>query len=93
MQGQDDEPELIYSKHCQDVVVDGHRFTISIISSDQDPEWCLEVIDERGTSHVWDATFENDDEALKAATIAFEDEGAAGFLNQQSNVIQFPTDR
>lgn len=84
------DPELIYSKHCQDYMVDGHRFEISIVSSDQYPEWCLEVIDENGMSHVWEAQFETDDEALEAVMIAFNDEGANSFLQQDTNVIPFP---
>ena len=47
------EPELIYSEHCQDVMVDGYRFEINIVSSDIDPAWCLEVVDIHGMSHVW----------------------------------------
>lgn len=84
------DPELIRSNLCQDLVVDGHRFSVVIVSTDQDPKWCLEVIDEYSMSHVWDATFETDDEALEAAMIAFNDEGAAGFLQPQTNVIAFP---
>lgn len=88
-----DDPEIFHSKLCQDVFVDGHRFEIKIFNSDQYPEWCLEVVDERGTSHVWDAQFDGDDEALAAALLAFEDEGAEGFLNPDPNVIPFPTRR
>lgn len=91
MTSKNTEPTLIYSDHCQDIMVDGHRFTVSIVSSDQNPEWCLEVVDEHSMSHVWEATFETDSEALEAAMIAFNDEGAAGFLQPNTNVIQFPT--
>lgn len=84
------DPEIIRSNLCQDVVVDGHRFSVVIVSTDQDPEWCLEVIDEYAMSHVWDATFEIDSEALDAAMIAFNNEGAAGFLQPKTNVIAFP---
>ena len=84
------DPELIRSDMCQDIVVDGHRFSISIVSSDQHPEWCLEVIDENSMSHVWEATFETDSEAVQAAMIAFEDEGAAGFLQPDTNIVPFP---
>jgi hypothetical protein len=84
------EPELIYSEYCQDVMVDGYRFEVNIVSSDIDPAWCLEVVDIHGMSHVWEATFETDSEALEAAMIAFNDEGAAEFLQPDTNVIPFP---
>lgn len=89
MTSKNTEPTLIYSDHCQDIMVEGHRFTVSIVSSDQNPEWCLEVVDEHSMSHVWEATFETDSEALEAAMIAFNDEGAAGFLQPDTNVIPF----
>jgi hypothetical protein len=85
------EPQLIRSELCQDRVVDGELFEISIVSTDQNPEWCLEVIDKHGMSHVWGATFDTDAEALEAATIAFSDEGAAGFLQTDTNVVPFPS--
>lgn len=91
MTGKNTDPEIIFSKLCQDLMVDGHRFTISIISTDQNPEWCLEVIDEHSMSHCWEAVFDTDAEALQAAMIAFNDEGAAGFLQPATNVIQFPS--
>jgi hypothetical protein len=78
------EPTLIRSKHCQDVLVDGHRFSINIVFSSDHSGWCLEVIDEHSMSHAWATVFDTEDEALKAATVAFEDEGAAGFLQNFS---------
>lgn len=90
MTGKNADPEIIYSKLCQDLMVDDHNFTISIVSTDQHPEWCLEVVDENSMSHCWEATFDTDAEALEAAMIAFQDEGAAGFLQPQSNVVPFP---
>ena len=73
-------PQVIRSKHCQDVLVDGHRFNISIVFSDAHSGWCLEVIDEHSMAHGWAMVFDTDDEALEAATIALHDEGAGGFL-------------
>ncbi len=90
MTSKNSDPKLIQSNLCQDVMVDGHRFSINIISTDQNPEWCLEIIDENSVSHVWEATFETDVEAFQAATIAFEDEGASGFLQPETNVVPFP---
>ena len=88
---QKQEPVLIFSPLNQKFAVDGHVFEICIVSSDQYPEWTLEVVDEFGMSHVWGAEFETDAEAFEAAMIAFEDEGAAGFLQPETNVVPFPS--
>lgn len=90
MTSKDSEPKLLFSGLCQDILVDEERFSISIVSSDQHPEWCLEVVDKHGMSHVWDATFDTDAEAMEAAMIAFNEEGAAGFLQPVTNVVPFP---
>lgn len=82
------DPAVIHSRHSQHVLVDGHRFEIKIFCTDQDPDWCLGIIDARGTVHAWESAFEDDDEALEAALLAFEEEGAEGFLNP--DVIPFP---
>ena len=71
---------VIRSKHCQDFLVDGHRFTVSIYTSEEHLGWCLDIIDEQSMSHGWSVTFETEREALEAALIALADEGAAGFL-------------
>jgi hypothetical protein len=85
------EPVLTFSPLNQKVAVDGHVFEINIVSSDQYPEWILEVVDEFGMSHVWGAEFETDTEAFAAAMIAFDEEGAAGFLQPETNVVPFPS--
>lgn len=91
MTGKNTDPEIIFSKLCQTLMVDGHRFKIIIVSSDQSPEWCLEVIDENSMPHCWGPTFETDAEALEAAMLAFEEEGAEGFLQPATNVVEFPS--
>ena len=82
-------PNLVTSSKSQSVLVDGHRFEIEIYKLEEGSAWTLEVIDAKGTSHVWDDEFPSDSKALIAATKAFEEQGAAGFLDEE-NVIQFP---
>ena len=82
-------PNLVTSSKSQSVLVDGHRFEIEIYKLEGVSAWTLEVIDAKGTSHVWDDEFSSDSEALAAVMTAFEKEGAAGFLDAE-NVIQFP---
>ena len=73
------EPVLVQSPFCRKVEVDGHAFEVSIYRLDRDADWILEVVDEDGTSHVWDDKFTTDHAALAEALQAFEDEGAEGF--------------
>lgn len=79
------ESSVTFSERCQDVMVDGHRFAISIFSTELYLGWCLDIIDEFSMSHGWSVTFETEAEALEAAMIALEDEGAAGFL--QADIV------
>ena len=82
-------PNLVISDKSQSVLVDNHRFEINIHKMEADSAWTLEVVDYKGTSHVWDDQFASDADALSAALKVLADEGAAGFLDQ-GNVIQFP---
>jgi hypothetical protein len=90
MTSNNSEPTIIRSTLCQDVIVDGYRFSVNIFATVEYPGWSLEVVDMHGMSHVWDAEFETDADALEAAMIAFNDEGAAGFLAPDTNIIPFP---
>lgn len=58
-----DENDLIYSEHCQSFAKEGKTVRVRIYSSGRD-DWILEVVDERGTSTVWDEPFRTDDEAF-----------------------------
>ena len=53
----EEEPEIIMSDLCADVEIDGHFLTVGIYKSDVDPGWILEVINEFGTSTVFDDPF------------------------------------
>jgi len=84
-----DDPNLVYSNHGADIDIDGYRFEVQIFRAEHDAEWLLEVIDEVGTSHVWDETFEDDKEAFKVALQTIEEEGVHDFIRGGSNVVQF----
>jgi uncharacterized protein len=45
-------------------------------------QWSLEVVDERGTSTVWDDLFETDKQALEEAFMAIETEGIGCFITK-----------
>jgi uncharacterized protein len=68
------EPKLIYSPLNGHFTKDGVTVEVSIISSDLDPAWSLEVINDVGTSIVWDQQFETDDQAYAAFRRAVDEE-------------------
>ena len=82
-----DDPNLVYSSHGADIEIDGYRFEVQIFRAQHDAEWLLEVIDEVGTSHVWDETFEDDKEASNMAVQTIEEEGVHDFIRGGSNVV------
>jgi len=81
------DPNLVLSGAGQEVVVQGVSFRIEIFRLEHDDEWTLEVVDENGTSTVWDDTFRSDTEALDVAVTTIRSEGARAF--RDGNVIPF----
>ncbi|HNT63845.1 MAG TPA: UPF0149 family protein [Candidatus Desulfobacillus denitrificans] len=71
--------ELIDSPLARTYSAEGHSVSIEIYRSPGSP-WVLEVVDELGTSTVWDEEFETDEAALEAALAAIEEEGIASFV-------------
>ena len=83
-----DGPDVVISGKSQDVVVDGYRFSIQIYRLESDKTWTLEVVDQDGTSHVWEEEIKTDREARNIALQEREKEGAVAFM-RGSNVIPF----
>nr|WP_277924575.1 hypothetical protein [Sphingomonas sp. CROZ-RG-20F-R02-07] len=71
------------------VTVQGASVEVKIYRLEHDPKWAMEVVNENGTSTVWDNLFDTDDEALQAFQLALDEEGIDAFLDR-SNVIEFP---
>ena len=59
----DRDPNIIYSGLCRTIDADGIIVDVKIFRLEHDPQWALEVINEQGTSTVWDCLFDTDDEA------------------------------
>jgi uncharacterized protein len=76
-----DDMDIIHSPLQQTYSADGHSVSIQIYRS-HDAPWVLEVVDEHGTSTVWDELFDTDKAALEAAFLAIEEEGMASFVTQ-----------
>lgn len=75
-----DEPNLVDSPLNETLEAEGHAFTVSIYRLEAETTWTLEVVNEAGTSFVWDKTFETDAQALSEAKQSFKDEGVGAFL-------------
>ncbi|WP_027962509.1 hypothetical protein [Halomonas halodenitrificans] len=75
------EPELIQSPLSQTITRDGHSLQVDIYRLEEEVDWLLEVVNEDGTSHVWDDRFATDQTALDAVHEAIDEEGIAAFLD------------
>ena len=75
------EPELIQSPLSQTITRDGHTLQVDIYRLEEEVDWLLEVVNEEGTSHVWDDRFATDQAALDAVHEALDEEGVAAFLD------------
>lgn len=83
----DDDIELIHSPLTQTYSAEGHTLSIEIYRAAGEP-WILEVVDELGTSTVWDEPFETDAAALAAAFAAFQEAGVHHFVTTAQQEAQ-----
>jgi len=84
----DDEPNIVTSGKSQRVVIDDYPFSIEIYRLETDRTWTLEVVDHKGTSHVFEERFTSDKDALNTAVQEIEQEGALAFM-RGDNVVPF----
>jgi hypothetical protein len=73
------DPKLIDSKHNGKFTRDGITVEVCIYRL-EDTKWTLEVVDENGTSIVWDSEFDTDDAAFGEFLRSVETEGLDGIL-------------
>ena len=85
----DREPNILYSSLGRMLTIDGVTVDVKIYRLEHDPQWALEVVNDEGTSIVWDELFDTDDEAYAAFQLTVEEEGMRAFLDDD-NVIPFP---
>ena len=77
---EDEEFEIVVSPLCRSVEQDGVSVEIHIYRGSEDDTWVLEIVDQQGTSTVWDDRFETDEAALQEALSALKLEGIIPFL-------------
>ena len=81
MSKSDDEFTLIRSMLSGFITRDGMTIEVCIYRGDAERTWQLEVVNEEGTSIVWDDRFETDQAALAEVNHNIEAEGMASFLS------------
>lgn len=75
-----DEPVLIDSDLSCFFEENAHTVEVCIYTLEGSSAWSLEVVNEEGTSIVWDETFSSDQEAWDEFVRAIEEEGIEAFL-------------
>ena len=63
---QDEDPVLVESDHSGPFEMNGHTVEVCIFKIEGSTEWTLEVVDQHGTSTVWDDVFATDEDAWLA---------------------------
>lgn len=74
-------PNLVTSSLSGSQSKDGVSVEVNIFRLENEDQWTLEVVNETGTSIVWDDQFADDDTAFMAFEQAVVDEGMATFLD------------
>jgi hypothetical protein len=77
----DDEFTLIRSKLSGFITQDDMTIEVCIYRGDAERTWQLEVVNQEGTSIVWDDRFATDQAALNEVKRTIETEGIASFLS------------
>jgi hypothetical protein len=77
----DRDPNIIVSGRSQTFSKDGITVDVRIYRLEDEPKWLLEVVNEDGSSIVWDDLFDTDDEAFMAFEEAVEEDGMTTFLD------------
>ena len=87
---QDHDPTIVESGLSRSITLHGVTVEVRIYRLESDAQWALEVVNDHGTSTVWDTQFDTDEDAFVAFQLVVEEEGIETFLDHD-NVIQFPT--
>ena len=81
-------PNLVRSGLSGIVSKDDITVEVFIYRLENEPNWSLEVVNDAGTSIVWDDLFDSDEDAYAEFQQTVEEEGMNAFLDNR-NVIPF----
>ena len=79
-------PNIVDSELSGIVSKDDITVEVFIYRLENEPKWSLEVVNDAGTSIVWDDLFDSDDDAYAEFQQTVEEEGMRAFLDNL-NVI------
>lgn len=82
----DTDPTIIESTLSRTVSRDGITVRVLIYRLEHSPKWALEVVNDNGTSSVWDDLFDTDEAAFEAFAQAVVAEGMESFLDDDDEV-------
>ena len=82
-----DDYKIENSPLSQRITRDGVTVEVHIYRGEDNPGWILEVVDQEGTSTVWDDRFATDEAALEEFLSTIEAEGMASFLQSQPTAL------
>lgn len=80
------DPNLITSSLSRDVSGDDVTVRVEIYRLEDRPGWALEVVNDRGTSTVWDELFDTDDAADSAFRETVSTDGMVAFLDSATAI-------
>ena len=81
-------PNLVRSGLSGIVSKDNVTVKVIVVRLESESNWSLEVVNDAGTSIVWDDLFDSDEDAYAEFQQTVEEEGMCAFLDNQ-NVIPF----
>ena len=81
-------PNVVRSGLSGIVSKDNVTVEVIIVRLESESKWSLEVLNNAGTSIVWDDLFDSDEDAYAEFQRTVEEEGMRAFLDNQ-NVIPF----
>jgi len=84
-----DTPDIVHSELSRIVSLEGVQLELEIYRLENESKWCLEVVNEEGTSTVWEDLFDNDQDALDEVMSCIKEEGLKAF-SEPDNVVPFP---
>ena len=76
----DETDDLIVSERSGAFLVEGVRIEVNICTMDPVEGWSLEVVNQHGTSTVWDDLFATEEDAWDAFVGTVDEEGAQAFF-------------
>ncbi|MEH6809408.1 MAG: hypothetical protein V7651_11175 [Hyphomonas oceanitis] len=83
------DPNLVFSPRNGRVTRNGMTVELCIVRLEHGDEWTLEVVNQNGTSIVWDDPFDSDEAAFEEFERTIAEEGMEAFLDD-ARIIPFP---